>query len=186
MPPASIWAEVPWPSPYLQFVFPWRAIFCEPLHGGQAPTFTCADCLLLTSPEFPPPPHINREGESSVLFACVFQETKREADWFRIGFEPLFVDLSKSGCSYLIFLLLKVYLQHLLSLSDVVIASPTGKRRLPRFHFQSAKGTSVRLQHAYIPSKKKYSCNIGVRSGVRTPDIFTSVQPLHRSIYQLS
>ncbi|CAM9896736.1 unnamed protein product, partial [Laminaria digitata] len=35
------------------------------------------------------------------------EETKREADWFRIGFEPLFVDLSKSGCSYLVFLLLK-------------------------------------------------------------------------------
>jgi len=36
------------------------------------------------------------------------QEVKREADWFRIGFEPIFVDLSKLGCFYLIFLLVKV------------------------------------------------------------------------------
>ncbi len=36
------------------------------------------------------------------------QEAKREADWFRIGFEPIFVDLSKLGCFYLIFLLVKV------------------------------------------------------------------------------
>lgn len=38
----------------------------------------------------------------------VLQEVKREADWFRIGFEPLFVDLSKLGCFYLVFLLVKV------------------------------------------------------------------------------
>lgn len=39
----------------------------------------------------------------------VFQDVKREADWFRIGFEPLFIDLSKLGCFYLVFLLVKVY-----------------------------------------------------------------------------
>ena len=42
------------------------------------------------------------------------QEVKREADWFRIGFEPIFVDLSKLGCYYLIFLLVKV-MQELLA-----------------------------------------------------------------------
>ncbi|CAN0396544.1 unnamed protein product, partial [Ectocarpus sp. 12 AP-2014] len=35
------------------------------------------------------------------------QDIKREADWFRIGFEPLFIDLSKLGCFYLVFLLVK-------------------------------------------------------------------------------
>ncbi|CAM9339220.1 unnamed protein product, partial [Scytosiphon promiscuus] len=35
------------------------------------------------------------------------EDVKREADWFRIGFEPLFVDLSKLGCYYLIFLMIK-------------------------------------------------------------------------------
>ncbi|CAM9819079.1 unnamed protein product, partial [Ectocarpus sp. 8 AP-2014] len=34
-------------------------------------------------------------------------DVKREADWFRIGFEPLFIDLSKLGCFYLVFLLIK-------------------------------------------------------------------------------
>lgn len=41
-------------------------------------------------------------------FASFRQEIRREADWFRIGFEPIFVDLSKSGSSYLVFLLVKV------------------------------------------------------------------------------
>lgn len=46
--------------------------------------------------------------KKKLILRVSFQETKREADWFRIGFEPLFVDLSKSGCSYLVFLLVKV------------------------------------------------------------------------------
>lgn len=40
----------------------------------------------------------------------VCQDIKREADWFRIGFEPLFVDLSKLGCFYLVFLMVKVWM----------------------------------------------------------------------------
>ncbi len=35
-------------------------------------------------------------------------EVKRERDWFRIGFEPLFVDFTKDGSWFVVYMLLEV------------------------------------------------------------------------------
>ena len=37
-------------------------------------------------------------------------EVKRERDWFRIGFEPLFVDFTKNGSWFVVYTLLEVSL----------------------------------------------------------------------------